>query len=178
MIKFSKFLSYVLRHKPEEIGLNLDHNGWAHIDELITCAKKENYSLSYDFIQEVVKKDNKKRFIISECETKIRANQGHSIDIDLGLNPVKPPEILYHGTASRFLKSIMKQGLISGSRQYVHLSKDENTAVNVGKRHGIPIVLTIDAQLMYEDDHLFYISDNGIWLTKKVEKKYLNFLKK
>jgi putative RNA 2'-phosphotransferase len=173
--KISKFLSFVLRHKPEAIGLTLDDQGWAYIDELINKAKQSGEVTTLDraLIQEVVDTNNKKRFVISEDGQRIRAAQGHSIDVDLQLKPVKPPEFLYHGTATRFLDSILKEGLKPQQRQYVHLSKDIETATAVGQRYGKPVILKIKAQLMYEQGFTFYLAENGVWLTDSVPPTFL-----
>jgi putative RNA 2'-phosphotransferase len=152
----------------------MDKNGWVDIDELIHNANKyRNICLTMDLIHIVVKDNDKQRFIISDDGKRIRANQGHSITVDLGLEDKKPPEVLYHGTASRFLDSIMKDGLKPMKRQYVHLSKTEEIALTVGKRHGKPIVLYINAKDMYEEGYKFYLSENKIWLVDKVPVKYI-----
>ncbi len=169
----SKFLSLVLRHKPEEIGLVLDQNGWALIDELIALANARGTNLSRPQIESIVKNNDKQRFALSEDGTKIRANQGHSVDIALGLAPQTPPERLYHGTATRFLESIREKGLHSAFRQHVHLSSDLAAAEKVGSRHGKPVVLTVESGQMARDGHLFYVSENGVWLTGNVPPKYL-----
>lgn len=169
----SKFLSLVLRHKPEEIGLVLDQNGWAAIDELIALANARGTNLSRAQIESIVENSDKKRFAISADGTKIRANQGHSVDIALGLSPQIPPERLYHGTATRFLELIRESGLHSASRQHVHLSSDLVTAEKVGSRHGKPVILTVESGQMARDGHLFYLSENGVWLTEAVPAKYL-----
>jgi len=173
--KKSKFLSFVLRHKPDAICLNLDENGWADIEELIkkTNASDEVTLLNRALIQEIVDTNDKKRFVISEDGKNIRANQGHSIDVDLQLKQVTPPEFLYHGTATRFLDSILKEGLKPQQRQHVHLSTDIETATAVGQRYGKPVILTIKALLMYEQGFMFYRSENGVWLTNKVEPFFL-----
>ncbi|SFF61898.1 putative RNA 2'-phosphotransferase [Duganella sp. CF458] len=169
----SKFLSLVLRHKPEEIGLVLDQNGWASIDELIALANAGGTNLSRPLIESIVKNSDKQRFAISADGMKIRANQGHSVDIALGLSPQMPPEQLYHGTATRFLDSIRASGLHPASRQHVHLSLDMETAQKVGSRHGKPVILTVASGQMARDGHLFYLSENGIWLTEAVPAEYL-----
>lgn len=169
----SKFLSLVLRHKPEEIGLVLDQNGWAAIDDLIALANAGGTNLSRAQIESIVENSDKKRFAISADGTKIRANQGHSVDIALGLSPQIPPERLYHGTATRFLEPIRESGLHSASRQHVHLSSDLVTAEKVGSRHGKPVILTVESGQMARDGHLFYLSENGVWLTEAVPAKYL-----
>lgn len=173
--KISKFLSLVLRHKPEAIGLVLDEQGWANIDELIDKANYSNQgiSLTRSLLQEVVDTSDKKRFTVSDDGQKIRAAQGHSVDIDLKLKPITPPEFLYHGTATRFLDSILKEGLKPQQRQFVHLSTDIETATKVGQRYGKPVILKIKALLMYEQGFVFYLSENGVWLTGHVPKAYI-----
>lgn len=167
-------MSYILRHKPESAGINLDENGWAQIDEIIKNSDK-SLMLSQDIIFEVVQRNDKKRFSISEDKLRIRANQGHSINVELDLLEKEPPEFLFHGTAKRFVKKIEREGLLAMSRQHVHLSSDEITAKQVGSRHGSPIVIKVMSKMMYEDGFKFYISENGVWLTAFVEPKYLNF---
>lgn len=173
--KISKFLSLVLRHKPEAIGLTLDEQGWADIDELVDKANRsdQGITLTRSLLQDVVDSSDKKRFTVSENGQKIRAAQGHSVDIDLQLKPVEPPEFLYHGTATRFLDSILKEGLKPQQRQHVHLSKDVETATAVGQRYGKPVILTIKALLMHEQGFSFYLSENGVWLTDAVPKAYI-----
>ena len=175
--KFSKFLSLILRHDPKRIGLQLDHQGWANVTELIEKTNQaRKQAITLDDLKEVVANDNKQRYSFSPDGLSIRANQGHSINIDLGLEPVNPPAVLFQGTASRFLDSIMQKGLISKSRQHVHLSADIETATIVGKRHGKPVILKIDTQQMAADGHQFYFSDNKVWLTDHVLVKYISVL--
>lgn len=173
--KISKFLSYVLRHKPDAIGLTLDEHGWANIDELInkTNTSGEISNLDQTLIQEIVDTSDKKRFIISADRQSIRANQGHSINVDLQLKPVTPPEFLYHGTATRFLDSIFKEGLKPQKRQYVHLSTDIDTATAVGKRYGKPIILKTNTENMCKQGYKFFLSDNNVWLTEHVPPQFL-----
>lgn len=170
----SKFLSFVLRHQPDAIGLTLDLEGWADISALIIAAANDGKQLDRDLIQTVVTTSDKKRFSISEDGLRIRAVQGHSTD-SVNINYVEkvPPEFLYHGTATRFIESIRNQGLLPGSRQYVHLSQDEQTAHAVGQRHGKPIVLKIKALLMHEHDFKFFQAENGVWLTGLVSVAFL-----
>lgn len=172
-VKLSKFLSLILRHKPEVIGLALDRCGWASIKELITKSNQYGKQLTRDLLDEIVATNNKQRFKISDDGKKIRASQGHSFEVDLELDPIEPPASLYHGTATRFLDSIMKEGLKSKNRQHVHLSADFDTAIVVGKRHGKAIVLKIDTEAMYKKGFKFYLSDNGVWLTDLVPSEYL-----
>lgn len=169
----SKFLSLVLRHQPEVIGLTLDANGWADIDELMTLANLKGKRLTRELIEQVVADNDKQRFIISEDGKRMRANQGHSVQIDLALAPQVPPELLYHGTATRFVESVRQQGLLHRERQHVHLSLDRATALNVGTRHGKPIILEVAAKRMHEAGFLFYISANGVWLTDHVPPAYV-----
>jgi putative RNA 2'-phosphotransferase len=169
----SRFLSLVLRHKPEEIGLQLDENGWASVDELIEKVNAKGNNVDIDLLNEIVETNDKKRFAFNDDKTKIRASQGHSIEIDLALQPIAPPDVLYHGTATRFVESILKEGLIKQQRQHVHLSEKLETATAVGARHGKPTILIVDAKQMYEDGFLFYKSENNVFLTDCVGVKYI-----
>lgn len=169
----SKFISLILRHKPEVIGISLDEHGYADVQELIEGINKQNYSIDFKSLKEIVDTDNKQRYSFNEDFTKIRANQGHSIKVDVELEKTIPPTYLYHGTATRFEDSIKKSGLKPMSRMYVHLSKNEETAYKVGKRHGKPKIFKIDAYRMWKDGYIFYISKNGVYLTKSVPAKYL-----
>jgi putative RNA 2'-phosphotransferase len=175
LVKMSKFLSLVLRHKPEEIGLVLDEYGWANVEELIRRANERGSRLSRPLLERIVAESDKQRFALSDDGQKIRANQGHSVNIELGLPPVEPPELLYHGTASRFLDSIRREGLHSGNRQHVHLSIDAETATKVGQRHGRPVVLIVRAREMWTAGCQFFRSENGVWLTDHVPIEYLVF---
>lgn len=170
----SKFLSFVLRHRPDAIGLLLDSEGWADIDALIAAAQKDGKRIDRALIEEVVATNDKQRFAISEDGLRIRAVQGHSsAQVDIQYAAIVPPEFLYHGTASRFLVSINKQGLIAGARHHVHLSHDEKTAVQVGARHGMPVVLKVQAAKMHAQGYAFYQADNGVWLTSKVPISFI-----
>jgi putative RNA 2'-phosphotransferase len=171
----SKFLSLVLRHAPETIHLQLDENGWADVDELINKCIEHNTKLDYEVLLEVVETNDKKRFSFNEENTKIRANQGHSIHIDLELKEQKPTNVLYHGTVAKFIESIKKEGLQKMSRHHVHLSKDTETAIKVGSRRGKPIILAVNAPKMVADGFKFYLSENGVWLTDHVPAKYIEF---
>lgn len=168
----SKFISLILRHKPEVIGISLDEHGWADVDELIAGISR-THELDRDILEEIVRTDDKQRYSFNEDKTLIRANQGHSIPVDVELDEVKPLEELWHGTGEKYVLSIDRQGLIPKSRLYVHLSKDEETAVKVGKRHGKPVLYIVKAGKMYRDGYKFYLSKNGVWLTKEVPVKYL-----
>ncbi|MCK5855326.1 MAG: RNA 2'-phosphotransferase [Sulfurovaceae bacterium] len=162
--KVSKFLSFILRHNPQSIGLTLDSHGWADVGELI--AKSKEIKLNKKMIDEVVKNDSKQRYVVED--NRIRANQGHSITIDLGLKAIVPPDVLYHGTARRFLDSIMKTGLSRQQRHHVHLSQDKQMATSVGSRHGKVVLLEIDAKQMHKEGYEFYLSANGVWLSDVV----------
>lgn len=174
--QLSKFLSYVLRHNPDSIGLTLDAQGWASVDDLMARAENEGKRFSIEQLREVVETNNKQRFRFSADQQRIRANQGHSIQIDLGLEPIQPPEVLYHGTATRFLDSIQKDGLQARNRHHVHLSKDLETATQVGKRHGKVVILQVAAGEMHADGHQFFCSENGVWLTAQVHPDYFDLL--
>ena len=174
-VSLSKYLSRHLRHKPHEINLTIDKNGWANIDELIEKSRKyKGREITLEMIINVVKNNDKQRFKISDDGKKIRANQGHSFPVDLELDSITPPDILYHGTAKRFLSSIMEKGLLPMSRLYVHLSETEDTALNVARRHGEPIVLTIDSGKMFKEGIEFYLSENKVWLTERVPSVYIS----
>ena len=175
LVKISKFLRLVLRHKPEEIGLVLDGSGWTSIEDPVRLANQHGTRLTRELVQKIVAENDKQRFAISEDGLRIRANQGHSIAIDLGLNPSTPPLLLYHGTASRFIDSIQETGLHSANRQHVHLSPDHSTATKVGQRHGQPLVLTVRSGAMAAAGHLFYLSNNEVWLTDRVPVNYIEF---
>lgn len=175
-IRISRFLSLVLRHKPQEIGIRLDENGWAAVAELIDGVQTGGRNLTIDLLHEIVAEDEKQRYIFSEDGQKIRASQGHSILVDLERKPAEPPEFLYHGTASRFSEQIQREGLTPRSRQFVHLSSDIETAVNVGSRHGVPVVFRVLAQKMGQDGIAFNLSENKVWLAEHVPAKYLELL--
>jgi putative RNA 2'-phosphotransferase len=172
-VSISKFLSLVLRHEPEAIGLTLDANGWADIEELMRLANAKGKRLTRELIEQVVADNDKQRFIISDDGKRMRANQGHSVNIDLALEPQVPPDILYHGTATRFVESVRQQGLSHRERQHVHLSLERATALNVGTRHGKPIILEVAAKRMHEAGFVFYISANDVWLTDNVPASYI-----
>lgn len=173
-VQASKFMSFVLRHRPDAIGLSLDAEGWTDVDELVRLSQSSSTPLTRELIVEVVRSNDKQRFKLSDDGLRIRANQGHSIEIDLALQPQQPPATLYHGTATRFVESIQAQGLLRGSRQHVHLSLEYATARKVGQRHGQPIVFVVRAQEMCAVGHTFYLSDNGVWLTEHVPAEFLS----
>ncbi|MBQ2911366.1 MAG: RNA 2'-phosphotransferase [Clostridia bacterium] len=172
LINTSRFISLILRHKPSEIGIELDEHGWANVAELIEgINKKQPFDMAQ--LEEIVASDDKQRYSFNEDKTLIRANQGHSIPVDVELKESLPPDILYHGTGEKYVSSINDMGLIPKSRLYVHLSKDMETAVNVGKRHGKPVIYVVDSKKMAADGYKFYLSVNNVWLTKKVPVEYL-----
>jgi putative RNA 2'-phosphotransferase len=173
--KSSKFLSLVLRHRPELIGLKLDESGWASTTDLIEKLNENSYSCDLDMLKSIVETNNKQRYAFSPDYQKIRANQGHSLDIDLKLAAQAPPEILFHGTAVQHLPSIKLQGLLRGRRHHVHLSADLQTALNVGGRHGKPVVLEVLAGEMQRCGFSFFKSENGVWLTEAVPANFLYF---
>lgn len=168
----SIYLSLILRHKPEQAGIKLDKHGWAKVDELIKGVRVK-YPLDMETLEEIVATDSKQRYSFNEDHTLIRANQGHSIPVDVELERVEPPEYLYHGTGKKYTKSIDNVGLISKSRLYVHLSENFDTAISVGRRHGEPIVYQVKSREMYRNGFTFYRSVNGVWLTKEVPVDYL-----
>ncbi len=171
--KLSVFISLVLRHNPDAAHITLDEHGWADVEELLVGINATNRKIDRKILEEIVATDKKQRYSFNEDGTLIRANQGHSIPVDVELEEQKPPEFLYHGTAARFLHVIYEEGLKPMSRLYVHLSKDRDTALKVGKRHGTPAILRVSSGEMYQDGYRFYLSKNGVWLTKKVDAKYL-----
>ncbi len=168
----SKLIALVLRHKPEEIGITLDEHGWANVNELIAgIARMQPFDMAA--LEEIVSTDEKQRYSFNDDKTLIRANQGHSIPVDVELEQKTPPEFLYHGTGEKYTVSIDMQGLIPKSRLYVHLSPDYDTAVKVGSRHGKPVVYTVAAGEMQKNGYVFYQSVNGVWLTKTVPVEFL-----
>ena len=172
-VELGKFISLILRHKPEVIGISLDKNGYADVKELLDGINKAGKEIDIITLERIVKENNKKRYCFNEDKTKIRANQGHSLDVDVELKIAEPPKVLYHGTADRFLEGIKEKGISKQSRQYVHLSKDKETAIDVGKRHGKPIVLVIDTEKMLKDGYIFYLSKNNVWLCDDILWKYI-----
>jgi len=172
-VKLSKFLSLILRHQPELIDVNLDDHGWLDISVLISNSKIKGVNLDLETIKEIVVTNSKKRFSLNEDCTKIRANQGHSINVDVQLKKHIPPEFLYHGTAQKFKALIIEKGIQKMSRQHVHLSIDVQTAKNIGQRHGKPVVLKILAKKMYQEGFEFFISENKVWLTEHVPTRFI-----
>ena len=167
-----KFISLILRHRPEVIGITLDEHGWANVDDLLAGISRTR-PLDMAGLEKIVRTDEKQRYAFNSDKTKIRANQGHSVPVDVELQAVTPPALLYHGTGEKFVPSIETQGLIPKTRLYVHLSGDYDTARKVGARHGSPRVYQINAARMAADGYVFYRSVNGVWLTKQVPPQYL-----
>lgn len=172
-IRHSKFLSLVLRHQPEKIGVSLDPNGWIEVDTLLEAMARHGKRLSREDLERLIRESEKQRFALSEDGLRIRANQGHSVEVDLALAPQTPPEILYHGTVDRFMDSILASGLLKGNRHHVHLSADVETAQKVGQRRGKPVILEVRAGDMHRVGRPFYLSDNGVWLAEDVPVQYI-----
>ncbi|MEU8487383.1 RNA 2'-phosphotransferase [Streptomyces sp. NPDC048641] len=172
-VKVSKYLSKHLRHQPERIGLTLDEGGWVEIGTLLAAAAAHGFRITRDELDHVVAVNDKRRFAIEG--SRIRASQGHTVDVDLGLHPATPPAYLYHGTVAAALDAIRAEGLRPMSRHDVHLSPDRETATRVGARRGRPVVLSVDAGAMHRDGHTFRVSANGVWLTEAVPPRYLRF---
>ncbi len=176
--KLSKFLSLVLRHKPEEIGLELDPNGWTNVEELILKMNQYGKQIDFETLEVILETNNKKRFRFNEDKSLIRANQGHSIEIDLGYVPKIPLAILYHGTGAKYVDSIYKQGIKKKNRHHVHLSKDIETAKSVGQRHGKPVIFEIMTDDMVKEGFEFFESENGVWLTDEVPVRFIRKIEK
>jgi putative RNA 2'-phosphotransferase len=172
--KASKFMSLVLRHDPSAADLALDANGWARIDSLLAGMNAKGYAVTYDVLMEIVAEDEKRRYAVSDDGLRIRANQGHSIEVDVELEPARPPDVLFHGTGEKSVEAIRRDGLRPMSRRHVHLSPDEPTAITVGKRHGRPFVFRVDAKSMVDAGTTFYRSSNGVWLVDHVPPQYLS----
>ncbi len=172
--RISKFLSLVLRHKPETIGIELDQNGWIDINQLIEKSNKYGIQFDRETLNHIVATNSKKRFAFNDKFDKIRASQGHSIEIELGYTNQKPPKILFHGTSEKSVQSILGNGLKKQNRQHVHLSSNIETANKVGQRHGKPHIFKVFAEQMFNDNFKFFISENGVWLTDNVPEKYLS----
>lgn len=172
-VRLSKFLSLVLRHDPGAVGIELDAKGWISVDELLTKAAAKGRAIDRDTLNTIVRESDKQRFAISPDGLRIRANQGHSVEVELGYSAIEPPPELYHGTATRFVESILVNGLVKGGRHHVHLSSDMETAIKVGQRHGKPVVFRVDSVAMYAAGLDFFRSPNGVWLTDHVAPTYL-----
>lgn len=173
MTRIGKLLAYILRHNPQSVGITLDAHGWADVDELIAGICKNKVEIDRSTLDEVVAVDSKGRFSYSEDGTKIRANQGHSIPVDVEMEEKTPPAVLYHGTAEKYIDGIRQRGIEKRTRNFVHLSINESIAKNVGSRHGVPVVLKIDTERMSKDGYRFYLSANGIWQTEFVPYEYV-----
>ncbi len=173
LTKISKYISLILRHKPQTIGITLSEQGWADVDALIDGVSRSYSGFDRALLDEIVATDNKQRYSYSEDGTKIRANQGHSVKVDVELKEAVPPDILWHGTAVRFVESINAKGLIPMGRLYVHLSMEVATARNVGSHHGKPAIYKVNCAKMVQDGYKFYLSENKVWLTKAVPVEYL-----
>ncbi|AZJ33683.1 putative RNA 2'-phosphotransferase [Tenacibaculum mesophilum] len=174
--RISKFLSLILRHQPEKIGLKLDINGWASIEELLNKSSNNGVTFTKDELEFIVKNNDKQRFSLNENQTKIRANQGHSLkNVTIVTETKTPPPFLYHGTVAKFIPSIKENGLQKMSRQHVHLSSDVETAKKVGSRRGKPIILTVQSGVMHKKNYEFFLSENGVWLTNLVPTEFINF---
>ena len=173
IIRISCYISMLLRHKPEAAGLTLDEHGWAEVDKLLEGVSRHKHPLTMEELEFIVDTDDKKRYSFSEDKALIRANQGHSVPVDVELKECAPPDILWHGTGEKYVESIDRIGLIPKSRLYVHLSSDCRTAAEVGRRHGKSVVYQLDAAGMHRDGYSFYLSENGVWLTKEAPVKYL-----
>jgi putative RNA 2'-phosphotransferase len=175
-VKVSKFLSRILRHAPEDIGLTLEPGGWVSVSDLLSGASKNGMHITRAELDEVVRESDKQRFAFDETGSKIRANQGHSTDVDLQLEPREPLAELYHGTTTANLESVLHDGLLKMARHHVHLSTDISTALKVGGRHGKPVLLLVDAARMQSDGHIFFLSANGVWLVEQVPPQYLRVM--
>lgn len=176
-VKLGRFLCLVLRHHPEGAGIALDEHGWADVETLLDGVCSTGRRIDRDTLERIVREDNKQRYLFSEDHTRIRANQGHSIPVDVELRKVQPPRYLYHGTATRFLSAIQTEGIKRMNRQYVHLSPDYQTAIAVGRRYGVPVVLRADAGTMARNRETFFQSENGVWLCEYVPPEYFNVVK-
>jgi putative RNA 2'-phosphotransferase len=174
LVKTSKYLSRHLRHEPERLGLTLEPGGWVRVDELLQACAAHGFAITADDLREVVARNDKRRLSFDDDAVRIRANQGHSVEIDLGLAPATPPDLLFHGTGAGSVESILRHGLQRRGRHHVHLSADRETARRVGARHGKPVVFDVAARRMQADGHTFFVSDNGVWLTDEIPPAYLD----
>jgi putative RNA 2'-phosphotransferase len=171
--QISKSLSYVLRHRPDSVGLELETGGWVEVNRLLAAMQSHKQSITREVLETVVATSDKQRFEFSNDGQHIRARQGHSVEVDLGYQPATPPTVLYHGTATHHLESILEQGLLKGKRHHLHMSTNKETMIRVGMRHGKPVLLTIDAVKMHADGFQFFLTGNDVWLTEHVPPKYL-----
>jgi len=168
-------MSLVLRHKPEQLGLELDQHGWIEVSELLAAMRSHGMDVDLALLDQVVSENDNQRFTFNEDKSRIRANQGHSVEVDVELKEVCPPDVLYHGTVEKVLDSVRESGLQKMSRQHVHLSIDIETAAKVGSRRGKPVILKVSAGQMSKDGHTFFLSKNGVWLTEHVPHEYVEF---
>jgi putative RNA 2'-phosphotransferase len=176
--KISKRLSYILRHRPDSVGLELHDGGWLDLNDLLDALRRTGDAVTLEVIERVVAENDKQRFEFSDDRSRIRARQGHSAEVDLGYEPATPPDQLYHGTATKYLDSILEQGLLKGRRHHVHLSTNQETMLQVGMRHGKPMLLRIDAKRMLAAGHEFFVTGNHVWLTDHVPPDYLTILER
>ena len=176
-VSLGRFISLVLRHDPESAGVTLDEHGWADVDGLIKGVCATGRKLDMETLERIVRENNKQRYSFNEDKTRIRANQGHSVDVDVQMQEAVPPDVLYHGTADRLLDDIREKGILKMSRRFVHLSKDMDTAEKVGARHGKPVVLVIDTAKMSADGYIFRISENGVWQSEDIPWRYVTEIK-
>ncbi len=175
-VRVSKFLSRVLRHAPEDLGLTLEPGGWVLVTDLLTAAAEAGVRITPEDLAEIVRSSDKQRFAFDDAGTRVRANQGHSVEVDLQLQPAEPPAELFHGTPAPNLEAILRDGLLKMARHHVHLSRDTATAMKVGSRRGKPVILVIDAAKMRAEGHIFFCSANGVWLVEHVPPQYLRVL--
>lgn len=175
LVSLSKFLSLILRHEPQRIGVTLDANGWISVEDLLSALHAYGKRVTLLDLQQVVAENDKQRFALSPDGLRIRANQGHSVRVDLEYEPCAPPSVLYHGTVRRFLTAIRSQGLLKGSRHHVHLSARREVALQVGQRRGQPVILTVRADAMAASGHTFFRTPNGVWLVDHVPPQFLIF---
>jgi putative RNA 2'-phosphotransferase len=173
LVKVSKYLSKHLRHQPQRLGLELQPGGWVDVDELLQVLARNAFHVSRSELEEVVRQNDKQRFTLDAATNRIRANQGHSVKIDLQLEPSEPPTLLYHGTGEQTIPALLSAGIRKMGRHHVHLTPNFETAVSVGRRHGVPVVLSVDSATMHRDGLVFYRSDNGVWLVDEVPPRYL-----
>lgn len=176
MVRVSKYLSKYLRHQPEQLGLELEPGGWVPVEKLLAACARAGMRITREELDEVVARNNKQRFGFDESGERIRAKQGHSVVVDLQLDPIAPPDVLYHGTSRKSVEPILREGLRKMQRHHVHLSADIATALVVGRRHGPAVVFSVETAAMHADGHVFYRSDNGVWLVDRVPSRYLHLL--
>ncbi|MEY2881850.1 MAG: hypothetical protein RLZZ15_4230 [Verrucomicrobiota bacterium] len=174
-LRLSKFLSLVLRHAPEKIGIELDAAGWVEVEALLAACGRHGVALTRGRLEQIVAGSDKQRFAFDEARRRIRASQGHSVAVELGYEPMVPPERLFHGTVAKFVAAIRAQGLVKGARHHVHLSADEATAAKVGQRRGVPVLLVVEAGAMQRAGHAFFRAANGVWLVEHVPAPFIGF---